>query len=284
MTKYVYQPPARFDSFIKSVEELAKKGYKVALEVPKGGSISEIAQSFNEYSLAVINYEIDIEKYRDYVEHAGYRSKYKKYYPNNLTEKTLEHYIGLDLLKLTKDDIFLDIASENSPLAEICKHLFGVQSFSQDIMYEDGIQGNRIGGDACEMPVPDGFATKAILTCSLEHFEGDADTRLFKEMHRVLKPGGVICIIPFYLHTEAFTMTDPTISGRNNVTFDDGITIYCAEGWGNRHGRHYSPKSFIERIANQVKGKFKFDIYYLTNSKELGQEVYARFAFTATRL
>src|SRR5690606_27137344 len=117
-------------------------------------------------------------------------------YLGNRPEKTLEHYIALTLLDVNADDVFVDIASEHSPVPEIYERLTGAKSYSQDIMYPDGIEGNRIGGDACAMPVADGFASKAALTCSLEHFEGDADTRLFHEMHRVLRPGGKICITP----------------------------------------------------------------------------------------
>jgi len=151
-------------------------------------------------------------------------------------------------------------------------------------MYAEGIHQNEIGGDACSMPVEDGFATKAILTCSLEHFEEDADTRLFHELYRVLKPGGMVCVVPFYFHTTAFILTDPTISAVNTVTFDDGIHILCREGWGNRHGRHYSPETLCSRIVEQVREKFHFDFYHISNSRDIDPSSYATFAFTATRI
>jgi ubiquinone/menaquinone biosynthesis C-methylase UbiE len=151
-------------------------------------------------------------------------------------------------------------------------------------MYPGGINGGQIGGDACSMPVPDGFASKASLTCSLEHFEADADTRLFCELSRVLKPGGAVCVVPFYLFVEPVTQTDPTVSIASNVSFDIGTTIYCAEGWGNRHGRFYSPGSFVQRVADAVKETFRFDYFYLKNASDVDASIYARFAFLATRL
>lgn len=35
---------------------------------------------------------------------------------------------------------------------------------------------------------------------------------------------------------------------------------------------------------NPVKDRFKFDFYYLKNAPQVDASVYARFAFTATRL
>jgi hypothetical protein len=94
----------------------------------------------------------------------------------------------------------------------------------------------------------------------------------------------MVCVIPFYIFLEAATQTDPTISVPSGVVFDKDTTVYCAQGWGNRHGRFYSPKSFVNRIINPFKDKFKFDFYYLKNPGDIDSSVYVRFAFTATRL
>ena len=179
--------------------------------------------------------------------------------------------------------MFIDLASEHSPVPEIYARLTGATTYSQDIMYPEGIDGNRIGGDACAMPVADGFASAAGLTCSLEHFEEDADARLFVELGRVLRPGGAVCIVPFYVNVEHVIQTDPTIGVPANVVFDQGAPLYCVEGWGNRHGRFYSPQSFVDRVVNRVADKFRFDFYVLRNAADVGPSIYARFAFVATR-
>jgi len=151
-------------------------------------------------------------------------------------------------------------------------------------MYPPGVSGDRIGGDACAMPVAAAFASRATLTCSLEHFEEDADTRLFQELARVLRPGGMVCVVPFYLYLEPAIQTDPTVSVSAGVSFDDVATVYCAEGWGNRHGRFYSIESVIERIMKPAAGAFHCTFYHLTNAAEVDASIYARFAFTAARL
>ncbi|MEP6498182.1 class I SAM-dependent methyltransferase [Microcoleus vaginatus] len=285
--QYLYQPGVADQSFSESVEDLKKSGYKVVASGIDNSSpevVAAIVKIAEPEGIYFQPYEVDIAAYKEYFNRAEYLTKYSDYYPGNQVEKSLEHYLGLCLLNLNEKDIFVDLASENSPIPEIYHRLTEATAFSQDIMYPPGINGNQIGGDACSMPVADGFASKAALTCSLEHFEGDADTRLFVELSRVLKPGGILFVCPFYIYTEAATQTDPQVSLASRVNFDEETTIYCAQGWGNRHARFYSPRSFKERIMNSVKDRFKFDFYYLKNAPQVDASVYARFAFTATRL
>jgi len=45
-----------------------------------------------------------------------------------------------------------------------------------------GINGNNIGGDAGNMPVKDGFATKMALHDALQCFEKDSDIEFIKEV------------------------------------------------------------------------------------------------------
>jgi SAM-dependent methyltransferase len=228
-------------------------------------------------------FSIDRARYERFCAAAGYVECYPSYYPDNRREKMLEHFVALELLGLHADDVLIDVASEHSPLSEIVSRLTGARAYSQDIMYPAGLHDARIGGDACAMPVVDCFATRAVLTCSLEHFEGDADERLFVELHRVLAPGGMVCVVPFYLLDRPATQTDPVVSVSADVPFDADATIHCTEGWGNRHGRFYSPGSFRTRVLLPLADRFRFAFLHLTNAAEIDPSVYARFAFTATR-
>ncbi|MGI0490374.1 class I SAM-dependent methyltransferase [Alkalinema pantanalense CENA528] len=284
---YIYQPQVARVSFAEGVTALQSQGYRVVpspVDNTSTQSIADIQSLAETVGIHFTPYTIDIEAYRTYFQQAGYDSQYGDYYRGNQPEKSLEHYLALQWLGLTAEDVFIDLASEHSPVPAIYAKLTGATTYSQDIMYAPGIQGNQIGGDACAMPVPDGFATKATLTCSIEHFEGDGDTRLFQELARVLRPGGQVCVVPFYIYREAAAQTDPTISVPAAVQFDADATLYCAQGWNNRHGRFYSPQSFLERILNPVSDRFKFDFYYLQNPTEVDASVYVRFAFVATRI
>jgi hypothetical protein len=284
---YVYQPRKTPITFAEAVRDLSNRGYTVvesAVDMTQAPTVTRIRGLARRSGILFEDYDIKDAGFRQYLAAAGYQTRYPEYYRGNQIEKAFEHYVALELLHVTRTDIFVDIASELSPLAEICAGLTGATTFSQDIMYDDGIIGHRIGGDACTMPVPDGFASKACLTCSLEHFEGNADTRLFLELSRVLRPGGAVCVVPFYINPEAVTQTDPTVSVPAGVIFDPGVPIYCAGGWGNRHGRFYSPESFVSRIMRPLDSMFRFQFVTLTNPTAIDPSIYARFAFVATRL
>jgi hypothetical protein len=225
----------------------------------------------------------DVTGFRDYFEKAEYTTRYPEYYGNNLLEKSFEHFVALQILKPSASDVFIDVASEGSPLPQIVQRLHGSTVYAQDIMYEPGVRGNRIGGDACQMPIPNGFASCVTLTCSLEHFEGDADTRLFRELGRVLRAGGHVVIVPLYMFKEPAIQTDPTYSAKIDIPFDREATLYCAKGWCNRHGRFYSPETLLSRVIVSSP-ELCFTVHRLLDTDAVGSGVYARFVLTGEKL
>jgi SAM-dependent methyltransferase len=226
---------------------------------------------------------VSIQQYQDYRTAARYETAYPDYYSSNLHEKSFEHYIAFRYLNPRKGDVFIDIASEGSPIPDIYASLSGCLSYRQDIMYPEGITGNRIGGDATNMPVSDSFADKISMTCSLEHFEGSGDIDVFREIGRVLKKGGMLSVVPLYMYEKAVNQTDPLISACNNVVFDEETSVYCTEGWANRFARFYSPESLYDRILKPHQEIFDFTILYFANATEIDASIYARFALLATR-
>jgi len=237
--------------------------------------------------LDVRSFEGTQAELRDYESRADYAGRYPGYHDGNQPEKRFEHYVAMSLLGLGPDDVFIDVAACSSPLPEITARVFGCRSYGQDIMYAAGIQGEYIGGDACDMPVPDGFASAAVLACSLEHFEGDGDTRLFRELGRVLRPGGRVVIVPLYLHLFAAAMTDPRYAlNSDGLSFDPDTVLFCSDGWGNRHGRFYSPTTLKRRILEPSRDDFDFEIFRLNEDlcrQYSDPAIYARFALRATR-
>src|SRR5207237_10050679 len=137
--------------------------------------------------------------YRRYRDQARYSADFPDYYTGNVPEKSLEHYIASQLLDLQAHDVYIDVASEQSPVPAIYSRLFGVVAYRQDLAYPEGLVGDPIGGSATRMPVTAGFADSMALHCSFEHFEGLADTEFVAEAGRVLKHGGKCCIAPLYL-------------------------------------------------------------------------------------
>ena len=222
-------------------------------------------------------YTIDVAAYRAYAAAADYDRRYPSYYRSNIREKSLEHFIAADLLRLQPDDVYIDIASEGSPAPEIYRRLYHCTTYRQDLAYPPGLGVDSIGGDAAKLPVPDGFASKMGLHCSFEHFEGDADVRFIREVRRVLRPGGAVCIVPLYLFDVYAVQTDPAVAVAAGVQFEPDAVLYCDLNWGNRHGRFYDPAHLVERVQRQLVD-LRLTVYRITNAKGVDPSCYVEFA------
>ena len=285
MSDYVYQPEKREEDFEKCVQLLQKKYDVVSgwVNYKSPQVVEAVHKDFEKQGIPVNEWYVNVEEYNEYFEKAAYKHFYPNYYTDYLSEKSFEHFVAFRLLDIHPNEVFIDIASENSPIPEIFSRLTGCKSYRQDIMYPPGINGDQIGGDACQMSVPNQFAHKVALTCSLEHFERERDQKLFIELGRVLKSGGKVCVVPLYTYTSAANQIDPAVSIPNSVPLDKDATIFCAKGWGNRFSRFYSPASFVERIFNPTKDFLSFEVFRIMNADEVHHDIYARFALVATK-
>ncbi len=241
------------------------------------GSEDRIVARFRALGVDVRPCVIDPADYARYVTAARYEKDYPGYYAFNRPEKSLEHYLAATLLRLGKEDVYIDVASEQSPVPEIYRRLFGVRAYRQDLAYPPGLRGDRIGGDAANMPVPDAFATRMALHCSFEHFEGEADIGFVREIRRVLRPGGAVCVVPLYLCEEYAIQADPEIAVPAGVAFEADATVYCARGWGNRHGRFYDPDHLVSRVLGNARD-MRIEIYRVVNAEAVDPSCYVRFA------
>lgn len=237
----------------------------------------EIVRQLQARGFSVQELTLDPAEYREYFAQAGYTKRYPTYYTFNLPEKSLEHFVAAKLLELHPDDVYIDIASEHSPVPDIYSRLFGCTSYRQDLAYPAGLNGDRIGGDAAAMPVPDGFAAKMALHCSFEHFEGDADMRFIREIERVLRPGGKVLFAPIYLFREYAILTDPQVAVEQQVPFEADAVVYCKPGWQNRHGRFYDPAHLADRIKGNL-GAMQMTIFRVTNATAIDPSCYITFA------
>jgi len=236
----------------------------------------------NERGIIVNVFNVIKEDYNNYIKISEYDS-YGKIYSNDFNEKTLEHFVAYHLLDLHEGDIFVDIGSSSSPAPEIYEKLFGVKAYKQDLIYKHGVNGNLIGGDATDMPVPNGFADKMSLHCSYEHFEGDADILFIKEAARVLKPNGKVCILPLYTANYYSIVTDPIVAVENNVMFEESAILNCVENYGQRHGRLYDINQFMIRVYENVSKELHLEVFNITGVNQISAECYLNLALVLTK-
>jgi SAM-dependent methyltransferase len=224
---------------------------------------------------------IDVTDYRRYLEAADYERSgayYKVAKEQKIfSEKSLEHYLAAKLLAVGADDVYIDVASQGSPVPDIYERLYGCKIYKQDLIYEEGLHGDVIGGDAAQMPVEAEFASKMGLHCSFEHFEGDADVRFIREADRVLRPGGRLCILPLYMNDEYSIQTDLMILPKEGMEFESEAAVYYAKGWGQRHGRFYDAAQLGRRIKGNL-GDLSMTIYVVENEKEVDKYCYLKLA------
>ncbi|MCB0360420.1 MAG: hypothetical protein KDD44_12315 [Bdellovibrionales bacterium] len=228
--------------------------------------------------------QIDRTDYEAYVARAEY-ARYSPYYEGgdsgnvtHRTEKLLQHYLSLQLLQVTDGDVYIDVASNTSPMKDIVRRLFGVESYSMDLVYEPGVHGDQIGCDAGATGLPDGFASKMSLHCAFEHFAYGSDMRFVREAGRILRPGGKVCIVPLYVMDHYCIRCDPTLEMDISIRDTEGARIEYVRNYNVDFGRFYDAKRLQERILDNL-GPLRATLYRFSNLSVFEpEEVYSNFA------
>ena len=226
-------------------------------------------------------YEVDVPAFRAYLRDAPYPRAYVDSYGPVFVEKALEHYVSLELLGRSRFLEGIDIASCHSPFPEVVRSLTHVPIYRQDLDYPSEIGRFVVGGSAGRLPFPGRFFKAMTLHCSLEHFEGTADTEFVREAARLLQPGGRVCVLPLYLSDAFANITDPALQG--DAVFDTGAALHAVEGWNNRFGRFYDVNSLLKRILWPASSTLRPTIYDVVNAPAVDPGCYLRFALVMER-
>ncbi|MEZ2320221.1 MAG: glycosyltransferase [Microcoleus sp.] len=266
----LWPSPQKVDSYFDQIREPKIKEWVP----PCNGDL--ISSSFRQLGIEVVDYLVDIIEYKKYFQDASYLKNFPEYH-FSLPEKSLEHYLAIQLLNLSSSDIYIEVASEAPIAPKIYQRLYGVKSYVHSSAYPSGINQDMIGGNVTNLPLSDGFATK-IAVHTFSNFEEDADMGFIKDAARLLKPGGSVCILPLYLFDKYAVQTDPvTAISTGGVKFEEDAMVYCSLGWGHRHARFYDPQHFFDRICRNLNG-LKLKIYRIKNAKEVDESCYIQFA------
>lgn len=226
-----------------------------------------------------IKYYVDINEFYTHMSVCDYPMNYAGGSINRRgwrEQKALEYFVSIGLLDVQSDEIVIDIASEWSFFPEILQKLSGATVYRQDLIYPSGLNAYRIGGNATNLPIPNDFANKLVLHNSFEHFEGNTDTNFIHEAWRVLKPGGLLCILPLFLSCIHTNLTDPLVN-RRGIKFDHNAQIIENLWFHNRFGRIYDPITLRLRVL--IPGQnFNVRIYNIANLQEIHPKLYLHFA------
>ncbi len=82
--------------------------------------------------------------------------------------------------------------------------------------------------------------------------------------------------MPLYLFNKYVIQTDPAALPKGGISFEGDAVLYCAKGWGERHGRFYDMPHLISRIRNNLNN-LKLTIYVIQNEKEVDPSCYVKF-------
>ena len=249
-------------------------------------SSPEIDAAVGKLGVAVRDYVIDVHAFWRHV--AAIR--YPRFYAAGTMskggareQKLLEYFVSLDLLRLSRDDVVIDIASEWSVFPRVVRALAGARVYRQDLVYPPGVHGDRIGGNASRMLLPDGFADKLVLHNAYEHFEGTADTDFIREAWRVLRPGGMVCILPLNVTDRYSILTDPLVD-RRGIVWDSGARVVEVPTWHNRFGRFYDACALTRRVIEPAR-RIGFDVAILRvqNTQAVHPSTYLHFGLLLTK-
>lgn len=226
-----------------------------------------IVDGLEKLGFDLVEYPLDLNDFKAWVEKAQY-DRFENYYLKGLETKHVDHYLGWKFLDLKANDVYIDVASAlTSPAADIYSEMSGCEMYRQDLLFPEGIKDNIIGGDASNMPLPDGFASKLGLHSSFEHFERESDIGFIHETSRILRPGGRMVIVPMFMDSRYVIKTDPTVWPAEGMYFDEGAAVLLKD-WKNRFARFYDPEHMASRVRAHL-GDLKLTIYVMRNETDL---------------
>jgi hypothetical protein len=250
---------------------LVTSGPRGAGEHPIGYS-EAILQSLERLNVDVKPFNLNAGAFYSHVHKFGYPTAYAAgplEEGGNRENKLLEYFLTVQILNVRRGQVIIDVASEYSIFPAVVRKEYGVTVFRQDLIYPDGIHGDRIGGNAAAMPVTDEFADALVLHNSFEHFEGTADSDFIAESWRVLKPGGTVIIVPLFVSNEYSIISDP-LTDRRGIIWDPGARVIELPGWHNRFGRFYGAAALERRVLSPARAVgYEAEILHFINLKDV---------------
>jgi SAM-dependent methyltransferase len=263
---------AAFVAFNNVCLRLAKSPYLRAnsLHVSEAGAYPAIHAQVVRSGIPLESYTCDTKEFNRFLELSLplYRSaSYPAMYGGErgyFLEKAFEHFLSCEYLGWAPSDRIMDLACWISPARDVLRQYRPAELYAHDITLKTDLARKTISGFAHRIEAPDNYFDAIIAHCAIDNFEGDADTAVFREAARILKPGGRILITPLHL---AARFENVVALGSPGIQIDPGAHIVMREPGTLRFGRHYSVAALRARIIAQVPA-LKFHLVHVTNAPE----------------
>jgi len=198
-------------------------------------------------------------------------------------EKLLEHWIcseRLGVMHYGPRDIYVDIAAAGSPWAQALRERKNISAYAIDLC-EIGKAYRHLDyyrvENATATTFADGSVSGASLHCAYEMFVGQDDTKLIKELARILKPGGKVVILPLYMHTHYCAYSTPEYFGKgySDPIAKEYVRLDCS---GVPSSRKYDPLKLKERVLEPILAAgLRYKLSVLGNKNKFGQGIYCHF-------
>ena len=224
---------------------------------------------------------IDGDKFAAYQHANDYKTNFPKYWdqfgrPGVWERKQLEHFLSIELMAPYKDGTYIDVAAAGSPVADVIASQYGARAYRQDIRWPAGVDEElrRIGSNANAIPLADASVDGIVTHNAIEHFEEHFDRGFMIEAARLLKPGGVVCIIPFVPNIPGYSVTAPDFWGVKfgkdaaAPSFDERLPLVVNNECRQRLLKIHSPETLTEDC--RMAGGLKWALVNLTNARAFG--------------
>ncbi|MBN1363947.1 MAG: class I SAM-dependent methyltransferase [Syntrophaceae bacterium] len=174
-------------------------------------------------------------------------------------KKIIEFFCSYNLLRLCPKDILMDVAGGTYgylKTAEVARRILQDRAIANFIIEALGTEVDYIESDAGNIPLPENSIDKISCHHSFEHFQNDTDIRFIREVKRILKPGGMCCIVPLFLTKRFYEITDELTlhrkySDASTRIIDPTATLPGGIFSGN-YARTYSMAAFNNHILDQL--------------------------------
>jgi hypothetical protein len=235
--------------------------------------IANIVTKLCHEGITIKHEAIDDHAYKSWMSEVCYEQRYPAYlerFPGKaaLSKKSLEHFLSVKYIRPREEDVIIDVGAHRSPFADILRSLYNVRCvYRQDIYYPAGIHDNLIGSDAAHIPLADDSVDKIVLHCALEHFEGDSDVMFINEAARLLRPNGMLFVIPLWLAEVYFIQTSQQAWVREGIPlFDPFAVISIQSKYSIKFARYLDPVRLKQRLLKTAEqAGLSYDLLHFTN-------------------